>query len=81
MLLNAENFLFCVGGDPLQSFCQMLSDFKVTFIGAFSWPPTGAELGRGTWNNKAFYFYLGGFSDFKILNPSAAPQPSEVLFI
>lgn len=81
MLLNAEEFFFLVGRDPLQSFCQMLDDSKVTFIGAFSWTPTGAELGRHTLNNEAFHFYLCGFSNFKILNPSASPQSLEVLFV
>lgn len=81
MLLNAEEFLFHIGGDPLQSFCQMLGDSKVTFTGAFSWTPTGAEMGRGTLNNEAFYFYLCDFSVFKILIPSASPQSSEVLFV
>lgn len=59
----------------------MLNDSKVTFIGAFSWTPAGAELGRGTLNNEAFCFYVCGFSNFKILNPSASPQSSEVLFV
>lgn len=53
----------------------------MTFIGAFSWIPTGAELGRGSLKNEAFYFYLCGFSNFKILNPSASPQFSEVWFV
>lgn len=54
---------------------------KVTFIGAFFWTPTGAELGRGTLSKEAFYFYLCGFSIFLILNPSTSPQSSEVLFV
>lgn len=34
-----------------------------------------------TLNNEAFYFYLCGFSNFKILNPSASLQSLEVLLV